>query len=127
VTQIFHNGQPSHCGDRKIFEVMTSTLPKRTLGLVASLLVATLYQGNPDMKHKLWNITHTKTNWVLLVEQELPTLPELLSSPRVFSGVRVTRTLVLCVCFVDRCLAFCPFSINIKHQERKEIVICVCE
>ena len=27
VTQIFHNGQPSHGGDRKIFEVMTSTLP----------------------------------------------------------------------------------------------------
>jgi hypothetical protein len=30
VTQIFHNGQPSHDGDRKIFEVMTSTLPKGT-------------------------------------------------------------------------------------------------
>ena len=25
VTQIFHNGQPSHVCDRKIFEVMTST------------------------------------------------------------------------------------------------------
>ena len=25
VTQIFHNGQPSHGGDRKIFKVMTST------------------------------------------------------------------------------------------------------
>jgi len=25
VTQIFHNGQPSHGGDRKTFEVMTST------------------------------------------------------------------------------------------------------
>ena len=31
VTQIFHNSQPSHGGDRKIFEVMTSTLPKRNL------------------------------------------------------------------------------------------------
>ena len=38
------------------------------------------------------------------------TLPEYLSSPPVFSGVRVTRSLVLCVCFVDRCLSFCPFS-----------------
>ena len=38
VTQIFHNGQPSHGGDRKIFEVMTSTLPKGNLGSVASLL-----------------------------------------------------------------------------------------
>ena len=25
VTQIFHSGQPSHDGDRKTFEVMTST------------------------------------------------------------------------------------------------------
>ena len=38
-----------------------------------------------------------------LVEQELPTLPEHLSSPPVFSGVRVTRSLALCVCFADRC------------------------
>jgi hypothetical protein len=54
VTQIFHNGQPSHGGDRKIFEVMTSTLPKGTIGSVASLLAAILYQGNPDRNHKLW-------------------------------------------------------------------------
>jgi hypothetical protein len=30
----------------------------------------------------------------------------------VFSGVRVTRSLVLCVGFVDRCLSFCPFSFD---------------
>ena len=30
--------------------------------------------------------------------------------PPVSSGVRVTRCLVLCVCFVDRCLSFCHFS-----------------
>ena len=35
---------------------------------------------------------------------------EHLRSPPVFSGVRVTRSLVLCVCLVDRCLLFCPFS-----------------
>jgi hypothetical protein len=45
-----------------------------------------------------------------LVEQELPTLPDHLSSLPVFSGVRVTRCLVLCVCFVDRGLSFCTFS-----------------
>jgi hypothetical protein len=28
----------------------------------------------------------------------------------IFSGVRVSRSLVLCVCFVDRCLSFCTFS-----------------
>ena len=27
-----------------------------------------------------------------------------------FSGVRVTRSFVLCICFVDRCLSFCTFS-----------------
>jgi hypothetical protein len=56
VTHIFHNGQPSHGGDRKIFEVMTSTLLNGTLGSVASLLTATLYQEKPDKNHKLWNI-----------------------------------------------------------------------
>jgi hypothetical protein len=60
VTQIFHNGQPSHGGDRKIFEVMTSTLSKGTLGSVAFLLAATLYQGNPDRNHKLWNIVSSE-------------------------------------------------------------------
>ena len=44
------------------------------------------------------------------MEQELLTLPEHLSSPSVVSGIRVTRSLVLYVCFVDRCLSFCTFS-----------------
>ena len=51
------------------------------------------------------------TRRVPLVEQELlPTLPEHLCSPPVFSGVRVTRSLVLYVCFVYHCLSFCTFS-----------------
>jgi hypothetical protein len=50
------------------------------------------------------------TRRVPLVEQELLTLPGYLSSPPVFSGVHVTRSLVLYVCFVDRCLFFCTFS-----------------
>ena len=28
------------------------------------------------------------------------------------SGVRVARSLVLYVCFVDRCLSFCTFSVG---------------
>ena len=48
------------------------------------------------------------TRWVSLVE--LLTLPEHLSSHPVFSGVHVARSVVLCVCFVDRCLSFCTFS-----------------
>ena len=55
----FHNGQPSHGGDRNTLELMTSTLPRETLGTVASLLAATLYQGNPDRNNKLWNIVST--------------------------------------------------------------------
>ena len=39
------------------------------------------------------------TQQVPLVEQEIPTLPEHPSTPLVFSGVRVTRSLVLCVMF----------------------------
>jgi hypothetical protein len=35
-----------------------------------------------------------------------------MSSPPIFSGVWVTRSLVLCVCFVDRCLSFYPFSLG---------------
>jgi len=44
-----------------------------------------------------------------LVGQELPTLPEHTSSPLVLSWVHITRTLVNCVCFVDRCLSFALF------------------
>ena len=60
---------------------------------------------------------------VPLVEQELLTLSEHLSSPPVLSGVRVTRSLVLYVCFVARCLFLlsfffwslcCIFFINIR-------------
>jgi hypothetical protein len=69
MTQIFYNVQPSHGGDRNIFEVMTSTLPR---GILA----------------------------------------EGLSSPSVFSGVHVTRSLVLCVFFIDRCWSFCTFSFD---------------
>ena len=46
------------------------------------------------------------------MEQELPTIPQYLSSPPVFSGVRVTGSLVLYVRFVDRCLYPCPFSLG---------------
>jgi hypothetical protein len=49
------------------------------------------------------------TRWVPQVEQKLLTIPRRLSSSPVFSGVRVTRSLVLCVYFVDRCLSLCPF------------------
>jgi hypothetical protein len=39
---------------------MTSTEPRGTLGSVAFLLAATLYQGKSDRNYKLWNIVSTE-------------------------------------------------------------------
>jgi hypothetical protein len=39
---------------------MISILPKGTLGSVAFLLAATIYQENPDRNHKLWNIVSSE-------------------------------------------------------------------
>ena len=44
-----------------------------------------------------------------LIGAGIVTLSEHLSSSQVFSGVRVTRALVVCVCFVDSCLSFLSF------------------
>ena len=47
-------------------QVMVATVkllkwwPRGTIVSVASLLAATLYQGNPDRNHKLWNIVSTE-------------------------------------------------------------------
>jgi len=48
----------------------------------------------------------------VLVDQSFWILIQKLSSPPVFSRVRVTRSLVLCICFVGRCLSFCTFSFH---------------
>jgi hypothetical protein len=47
------------------------------------------------------------------VEQELLTLPDHLSSSPVFSRVRVTRSFVLCVCFVDNCLFYLAIVLSV--------------
>ena len=53
----------------------------------------------------------TRLTWrVPLVERELLTIPEQMRSLPVFSGVRVTRSLLIYICFVDRWLSFCTFS-----------------
>jgi hypothetical protein len=58
-----------------------------------------------------WTITGfviRLTRRIPLVKQEQLTFLEHPSSVPVFSGACVTRSLVLCVCFVDHCLSFCP-------------------
>jgi hypothetical protein len=42
-------------------------ITKGTLDSVASLLAATLYQGNPDRNHKLYNIVSNE-RYILLTE-----------------------------------------------------------
>jgi hypothetical protein len=75
----------------------------------------------PLVVNTSWSFPHSRfitgfitrlTRRVSLVEQELLTLPEHLNSASVFTGVRVTRSLVLYICFVDRCLSFCTFSFD---------------
>jgi len=51
---------------------------------------------------------------VPLVEQELPTLPEHLSLPPIFSGVHVTRPLVLCVMFCRSLFVLLCFTIVVS-------------
>jgi hypothetical protein len=80
---------------------MTSILPKGTLGSVASLLAATLYQGNPD---------RTTSSGISYHLRDIYSICRCCWTPPVFSGVRVTRSLVVRVCIVDRCLSFCTFS-----------------
>jgi hypothetical protein len=78
-----------------------------------------LSRSQNNLLKTLWSFPHSRlitvcvtrlTRRVPLVESEQLTLPEHLSSLPVFSGVRVTRSLVLYVCVVDRCLSFCTFS-----------------
>ena len=76
---------------------------------VSVSLVVNTFQSFPHSRLITGFVTRL-TRRVPLVKQKLLTLPEHLSSPLVFSGVRVTRSLVLSVCFVDRCLSFCTFS-----------------
>jgi hypothetical protein len=62
-----------------------------------------------------WFITGVVTRLIRrvpLMEQELLTFPEHLRSLPVFSGVNFIRSLALCVCFVDRCLSLCTFSVD---------------
>jgi hypothetical protein len=49
------------------------------------------------------------TRQVSIVEQELLTLPEHMSSTPVLNVVHGIRSLALYVCLTDRCLSFCAF------------------
>ena len=108
------------------------------MNYISEVIISKVLRSPPSFGWPLWNIcvtndhgyvplvVHTSrsfphswlntgfiarlTRRVPLVEQEQLILPGQLSSPTVFSEVRVTRFLVLYVCLVDRCLSFCTFS-----------------
>jgi hypothetical protein len=94
--------------------------------IVEILLKVTLNTKNPIKKNPIphsWLIAGFVTRLTRrmpLGERKLLTLLDHMNSPPVFSGVRVIRSLVLCVCFVDRCLYFfswplyCLFVIDIR-------------
>ena len=68
--------------------------------------------GTHDEEKQIDTITRFVTRLTRrapLMEQELFTFPEHLSSPPVFSGVRVTRSLVLCVMFCRSLFVFFSF------------------
>ena len=71
-------------------------------------LVVSTSRSFPHSWPITWFVTRV-TRWVPLVEQVLLTLPGDMSSPPGFSGVRVTWSLVVYVCFVYRCLSFSTF------------------
>jgi hypothetical protein len=59
--------------------------------------------------------TNSRYNFRLTsnIDEELPKCNDLyLISQPVFSGVRVPRSLVVCVCVVYHCLFFCPSSFD---------------
>jgi hypothetical protein len=80
--------------------------------MVCAVVLLVNHLDNKEPFRHLYIFKHVlKNNFVMfinahLVEQELLTLPEHLSSP---PGFRVTRSLVLYVCFVNRCLSFVLF------------------
>ena len=106
VTQSYRNDQIGHSGDHKTFEVMTSTEPLETLDSVVS---STLYHENYNRNQKFWKIAWTESYilhmQVLLVCHCLP-FQRTWVHPRFFSGVRVTRYLLL---YYILQIVVCPF------------------
>jgi hypothetical protein len=74
--------------------------------ILSSFMTYHRVYSHPILSSFITGLIIRVTRRVPHVEQELLTHPEHLISPPVFSGVRVIRSLVLCICFVDHCLSF---------------------
>jgi hypothetical protein len=87
---------------------------RKTLNNMLGILCRSGRDQNKTTDRIITGFVTRLTRRVSLVEQELLTLPERLSSPPVFSEVHVTWSLGLYVCFVNRYLSFCIFKLLIK-------------
>jgi hypothetical protein len=66
-----------------------------------------------NTKYDYWaDIIERKYNTTLLSQVEFEETKGVIRIG-VYSGIRATRSLVLCVCFIDRCLSFCIFLLAI--------------
>jgi hypothetical protein len=109
-----------HCLDYFAFATMTWLTATEYLCHKSPWICSTCRKHFPVLSSFMTGFVTRLTRWMVLVEQELLTLPEHLSSSPIFSDVGVTRSLVLCVCFVDRCLSFCPFSFAFEDKQKKK-------
>ena len=100
-----------------------SVILKLSIGNLSNDPIFFLILGDCIFPPHPWIFTGFVTRRVPLVEKELSTLPEHPSSPPVFGGVRVARSLVLFVCFGDRCLSFffwpscCPVVLRFTDSD----------
>ena len=104
VRHVLKYSLSTHIGIAEIAKTLS-----RRIHLLDLPLVVDTFRSFPHSWH-ITGFVAILTRRVPLVELELLTLSAHLSSPPVLSGVSVTRSSVLFVCFVDRCLSFCPFS-----------------
>ena len=94
-------------------EIKINKINKHSLTLCClSLYLRHFYFSCPRALNlsTIWIFCGLCSCFVFCVFCSLLTLPEHLSSLPGFYGVLVTQSLVLCVCFVNRCLSFCAFS-----------------
>ena len=63
-------------------------------------------------KHKALYVLPKTLEWLPLLKQELPTIPEHLRSSRFLVGFALLNAYISALCFVYHCLSVCPFSFD---------------
>jgi hypothetical protein len=98
------------------FDTIDYTLLNKLSKVARHILFVSLLLQNLGLKnihvYILYLVKITRRESV--VEHELLTVSEHLTSPRFLVGVHVVRSVIFCVVFVDNCLSFCPFSFDLR-------------